>query len=428
MDVLSISFMEGLIVNLLIFLFALLWLRSLYNNFDYAVGVVSLFSAGLTAIFHPILTYGSDAYLVLLLVLSLLASKAFKVGPLRAESIIVLKILMVSMLVKYLPIGIYMLTVMLLLPLFLAILRVNFGRIKLIIVDSFVIVSTYFIYMGLFFFDDFNAFIRTIIKNIKFEQLQYAQIAVMARIQYDPVYSLLYSLSLLRFALLFIILIHPILAFFMRRKTKVAYQVLAFNLLGSLLYIIGVVIYVLISTISDYGTRLISVSFAFYSTTVYSALLYIKHGKENRSRLSIILRAGVILFAILSALGSILTPIARAYYEVRGLDWSTQCNYGQEGLWTSTFINEMLDRPSLDKIMGTYRYIYLFSRYGITYTILDARTNISDIVNSDSLLVIPMGITKKPDASFGPISHEDFLRLVFSRNIVLSTGLSVIFK
>jgi len=428
MDVLSISFMEGLMANLLSFLFVLLWLRSLYDNFDYAVGVVSSFSAGFTAIFYPILTYSSDAYLVLLLVLSLLASEAFKVGPLRAEFIVVLTILTVSMVMKYLPMGIYMLTVMLLLLLFLAILRVDLGRIKLITLISFAIVSIYFMYMGLFFFRDFNAFIHTIIENIEFERLQYTQRAVAARVQYDLVYSILYLLSLLKFTLVSIILIHPILTFFMRRKTEVTYRVLTFNLLGSLLYIVGVVIYVLMIAISDYGNRIISLSYAFYCTTIYSVLLYIKYGKGNRSRLFIILRAGVILFATLSALGSILTPIAQAYYEVRGLDWSTQYNYGQEGLWTSTFINEMLDRPSLNRITGTYRYIYLFSRYGITYAILNARTNISSIMNGDSLLVIPMGITKKPDASFGPISHEDFLRLVFSRNIVLSTGLSAIFK
>jgi len=428
MDVLSISFMEGLMVNLLIFLFVLLWMRSLYDNFDYAIGVVSLFSAGFTVIFHPVLTYGSDAYLVLLLVLSLLASEAFKVGSLRAEFIMVLTILTVSMMVKYLPMGIYMLTVILLLLLFLAILRVNLGRIKLITLVSFVIVLVYFMYMGLFFFGDFNAFIHTIIENIKFEQLQHAQMVVVARIQYDLVYSLLYLLSLLRFTLVFAILIHIILTFFMGRKTKVTYQVLAFNLLGSLLYISGLIIYILTSTISDYGARIISVSYAFYSTTVYSTLLYIKYDKESRSRLFVILRIGVILFAILSTLGSILTPVTRAYYEVRGFDWSTQYNYGREGLWTSTFINEMLDRSSPNKIAGTYRYIYLFSRYGITYTILDTRTNISNIMGSDSLLVIPMGIIKKPDKSFGPISHEDFLRLVFFRNIVLNTGLSGIFK
>lgn len=427
MDVLSISFMEGLLAYLLFFLFVLLWLRSLYDNFSYIIGVISLLSAGFTVISSPIFTYGSDAYLILLLILVIL-SRVFKAKPLRAESIIVLTIFTISMVVKYLPMGIYMLAVMLLLLFFLAILRVDLRHIKLVVLISFATVSVYYVYIGHFFFGDFNAFIRTIIENIKFEQVQYTQRVVTTRIGYDPIYSFLYPLSLLRFTLIFLILTYSIVAFLIRKEPKIPHQVLAFNLLGSPLYIVGVIIYVLASSISDYGTRIISVSYAFYSTIIYSVLLHIKYVKGNGSRLFIILRAGATLLVVLSMLGSISTPIALMYYEVKGFDWSTQYNYGQEGLWTSTFIKEVLDQSLLNKITGTYRYIYLFSRYGITHTILYAKADVNNIANRDSLIVIPVGITKKPDASFGPVSYEDLLRLMVSKGIVLNTGLSAIFK
>jgi len=428
LDILTLSFIEGLLAFLLLFLFAFIWLRNLYHNFDYTLGIFSLIIAGFTAVSFPLLTYGSHAYLLLLLILSFPFSRLLNAKTLSIAHIVILVISVTSMVVEYLPMGIYMLVSMLLLLMFMAVLRADLKHIKLLVLVSVTVISTYYVYMGQFFFEDFNFFIYTIVKNIKFEQLQYTQRTVAIRMQYDQVYSFLYPLSLLRFVLVFLILLYFYLILFMKRKIEISRQLMALNLLGMILYIIGVAIYILVSTVSDYGIRIISISFSYYLTTVYSTLLYIKLNKEEGSRLFSVFRVAIILFATLSALGVILTPIVRIYYEVKGFDLSSQYKYGEEGLWTSTFINNKLDQSMLNKISGTYRYIYLFSRYGIPYTIFNTRTNIRSLANIDSLIVIPMDIIERSDASFGPISHKDFLELVFAKNIILNTGFSVILR
>jgi hypothetical protein len=428
LGVLHTSFMEGLLITLLLLLFAFIWLRSMYGDLDYMIGVTSIFSAGFTAVFYFMFTYATHAYLILILIMTFPLSRMLKARSLRIEDTIMLVISTFSMVVVYLPMGIFMVAPVSLLLFFLAVLRVNLKYIKLFTILSFTIISIYYVYMGQFFFSDFNAFIHSIVENIRFEQLQYAQRVVATRIKYDLVYSLIYPLSLLRFTLVFLIILYSLFTLFTKRRTERPHQVIAFNLLGSLLYIAGVAIYVLVSSLSDYGTRIITISYACYLTTVYSALLYTKYNREKGSKQFSIFRVAVALFAVLSALGAILTPIAQIYYGVKGFDWSTQYNYGEEGLWTSTFINNMMDQSLLNKISGTYRYIYLFSRYGIPYTIFNSRTNISSVANSDSLVVIPTGIMEKPDAEFGPIPCGDFLKLVFAKNIVLNTGLSVVFK
>jgi len=428
LDIPSLSFIEGLMIFLLLFLFAFIWLRNLYHNFDYALGIFSLIIAGFTAVFLPMLTYGSHAYLLLLLILSFPFSRLLNTKTLSVAPVIVLVISVTSMVVEYLPVGIYMLASMLLFLMFMAVLRTDLKHIKLLVLVSLIVISMYYVYMGQFFFEDFNFFIHTIVENLKFEQLQYTRRTVAIRMQYDQVYSFLYPLSFLRFVLVFLILLYFFLILFMKRKIEISRQLMALNLLGALLYIIGVAIYVLVSTISDYGARIISVSYSYYLTTVYSTLLYIKLNKEKGSRLFSILRVAIVLFTTLSALGAILTPIARIYYEVKGFDLSTQYKYGEEGLWTSTFINNKLNQSMLNKVSGTYRYIYLFSRYGIPYTIFNTGTNIRSLANIDSLIVIPMDIIEKSDASFGPISRKDFLELVFAKNIILNTGFSVILR
>jgi hypothetical protein len=421
--------MEGLLSILLLLLFAFIWLRSMYGDLDYMIGVASISSAGFTAVLYPIFTYETHAYLILLLILTFpLFRMMLKARSLRIEDTIVLTISTVSMVVAYLPMGIFMITLASLLLFFLAVLRVNLKYIKLFTILSFTIIFIYYVYMGQFFFSNFNAFIHSIVENIRFEQLQYAQKVVATRIKYDPVYSLLYLLSLLRFTLVFLIILYSLFTLSSKRRTERPHQVIAFDLLGSLLYIAGLAIYVPVSSLSDYGTRIINIGYACYLTTVYSALLYTKYNREKGSKQFSIFRVAVALFAVLSALGAILTPITKMYYEVKGFDWSTQYNYGEEGLWTSTFINNMLDQSLLNKISGTYRYIYLFSRYGIPYIIFNSWTNISSVANSDSLVVIPTGIMEKPDAGFRPIPSGDFLKLVFAKNIVLNTGLSVVFK
>jgi hypothetical protein len=355
-------------------------------------------------------------------------SRLLNAKTLSTAHVIVLVILVTSMVVEYLPLGIYMLASMLLLLMFMAVLRADLKYTKLFVLVLFTVISMYYVYMGQFFFGDFNSFIHTIGENIKFEQIEYSRRTVAIRMQYDQMYSFLYLLSLLRFVLVFLILLYFFLIFFIKRKIEIPRQLMALNLLGTLLYIIGVAIYVLVSTISDYGVRIISVSHSYYLTTVYSTLLCIKLNKEKGSGIFYILRVAIVLFATLSALGAILTPIARIYYEVKGFDLSTQYKYGEEALWVSTFINNKLDQSMLNKISGTYRYIYLFSRYGISYTIFNTGTNIHSLANIDSLIVIPMDIIEKSDASFGPISRKDFLELVFAKNAILNTGLSVILR
>lgn len=321
LGVLYISFMEGLLSILLLLLFAFIWLRSMYGDLDYMIGVASIFSAGFTAVFYPIFTYETHAYLILLLILTFpLFRMMLKARSLRIEDTIVLTISTVSMVVAYLPMGIFMVALASLLLFFLAVLRVNLKYIKLFTILSFTIIFIYYVYMGQFFFSDFNAFIHSIVENIRFEQLQYAQKVVATRIKYDPVYSLLYLLSLLRFTLVFLIILYSLFTLSSKRRTERPHQVIAFDLLGSLLYIAGLAIYVPVSSLSDYGTRIINIGYACYLTTVYSALLYTKYNREKGSKQFSIFRVAVALFAVLSALGAILTPIAQIYYGIKGFD------------------------------------------------------------------------------------------------------------
>jgi hypothetical protein len=193
--------------------------------------------------------------------------------------------------------------------------------------------------------------------------------------------------------------------------------------------------YVLVSSLSNYGLFILTLSYAIYATTVYIILTNDKHNTGGSLfgsfNLSSILRFLIFLLAMISLIGSIFTPLARIYYDIRGLNLSSQYNYGQEGLWVSTFTKDFVDKLLLKDIISTYRYIYLFSRYGISYQILGLQINIdikSFIHNRNTLMIIPLDITRKADVLYGPISYDDFQELTLYRNIFLNSGLMIILQ
>ena len=434
MNILYTMYIGGLAIYILIFLLVLLLLRNLDNNrFDYKAGLMAIFSAGYTALYDPILAYGSIAYIILLTVLSLIF-KIYRKDVLKVEYVIVLVILIVSMNLHYLPMGLFLLTIISLLVIILIISRIKLGCIKSVLLISLIIVSAYYVYMGQFFFGDFNAFIYTI-TNIRLEQRFYIQRTVVSRLSYDPLYSILYSISLLRFSLALIIIFYLFLILLIKRKILSSNFVLAFGLLGAFLYFVGFVPYVFVSLSSDYGLRIFVLSYAIYATTVYVILTTDKHntggGLFGLFNLSSILRFLIFLLAMISLIGSIFTPLARIYHDIRGFNLSSQYNYGQEGLWVSTFIKDFVHKSLPKDIISTYRYIYLYSRYGIYHQILGLHINIdikSVIDNRNTLMIIPLAITRKADVFYGPISYDDFQELILYKNIFLNSGLTIILQ
>jgi hypothetical protein len=206
-------------------------------------------------------------------------------------------------------------------------------------------------------------------------------------------------------------------------------SIVAFNVLGALLYIVGVGMQVLVSWASDYGSRLYILSYVIYVTSVYTILKYSGYEYKILSKAWLRLRSIIIISMILALLGTLVSPVATIYYGVKGFSLSVQYRYGQEGLWVSTYVKEKLIDVQAIRIVATYRYIYLFSRYGIAYHILytETDTHLNEIIKEKTLLIIPLGITEIPDATFGPISRETLKKLYLDANIILSTSMSVSF-
>jgi hypothetical protein len=437
LDTVFISIFEGIFGYILLFVFMLLLLRNLYNSFNYKIALIAVFSSGFTAVFSPIYTYSIDAYLQFLIVLVFVISRSLKDANLRIEDIMILVVATISMVIKYLPLGIFTIIIMTLLLLLIAILRESKNRIKLfllILLISLITISIYFTYLGQYFYSDFNVFTKTIVKFIKFEQITSMYKVIESRVRYDWTYTLLWILSLFRYmlAIAIILFLLVILTVPKIRKLIMLYEsksVVSFNALGVLLYLVGIGIYIFVSWVSDYGLRLYTLSYASYVTSVYTILRYSRYDYKILSKVWLRLRSLIIILIVLALVGALVSPITAIYYGVKGFSLSVQYRYGQEGLWTSTYVKEKLIDMQAIRIVATYRYIYLFSRYGIAYYILytETDTNLSKMVKEKTLLIIPSKITEIPDATFGPISRETLEKLYLDANIILNTGISVSF-
>lgn len=425
LNLILISSIEGILVYLLYTLLIFLLLRKLYDNLNYKIAFISLISSGFPAIIFPIFTYSHDAYLLFLMVFLLIISNVPAANT-KIEHVVLFVILVTSIVIKYLPMGIYMLTIIILFLLMLRALRVKKVHITPFIFIMIIIILGYFIFWGQFFFTDFRSFIQTIAKSLTFKQLMFNQQLFLTQLQYgDSLYRFFRLLSMLRFTVIFLVLMQPLL-FLIEGSPKSSRlkTVLIIGLLGSLLYTIGIIPYFFVGFLSDYGMRILFASHAFYTITIYNVLLSLYKRNQNvKSRLFNVLKFLIMAIALVATVGSLLSPIVKIYEELMGFNLSNQYKYGYEGLSTSTFIKETLDHQRV-KIVGSYRYIYLFSRYGISYMFIDY-TSVNEIAKYNVLIVIPIDITKKPDAKFGPIPYEVFQGLVLSKNIILNTGLSV---
>jgi len=441
----SLNAVTGLNVNTLLNLlgisyevvyFTLIWLfmKVLYNDLNPGLAFASIISSGALAIAQPTFSYGSDAYVMLILLMVFL-TKILKNGGPRYSSAILMVILAISMLIKYLPMGLFLLVLIILAVVILRIigaLRMRFIMISTVVAT---IVLAYFAYLGVFFYADFRSFIYSIIRYLEFETIMNVQAVVARRIQSDAFYHILYLMSLLRFSVFIPLAFYPILLLLYNKKNWEMFpaDVMLINMLGSILYVAGFTLYVFVSSFTDYGTRILSLGLTFYITTAYSILIIIRstailNSWNNALRLLFkFFNFIIIILIFIASIGSIMTPISRIYFELRGLDLSTQYKYGYEALFTSTFISKFArsgDYMNKD-IIATYRYIYLYSRYSINY--YDLRyVNLKKLQGIDAIIILPMKITIIPDSGFGPLPEEFVQALLYNRNILFNSAISVV--
>jgi len=413
---------------------ALIWLfiKALYNNLNLKLILISVISSGVPAIVKPIFDYGSDTYVMLILLIFLLI-RNLRNEQVRYSDAFMMTVLTISMLFKYLPMGLFLIALLILV---LTILRtVRMLRMQFVIVSAVIamMVLAYFIYMGMYFYADFRSFIFSIIKYLKFETVIYVRSITAQRTQLDALYSLLYMISLSRFFIFIPITFYSLLLILYRNKTTwwkfFSTGATLVSILGSLLYITGFLIYVFVSSFTDYGTRIFSLGLTFYVITVYSLLLIIiQYARTLGIRNNLLIKFFnfiIVMFVTIAFVGSIITPISRMYFEVRGLDLSTQYKYGYEALFTSSFIAKFTESFDYKNIIASYRYIYLTSLYGIDY--YDLRyIDLKRLREINAIIILPTEITTLPDSGFGPLPKELVQVLFYDRDILFNSGMSVI--
>jgi len=408
-------------------LFAILVLKSLYEELKWSSFLVAFVSSGcLTVLLQPIYTYGTEGYLVFLLIL-IIVFRIIKTKNLKINHVVTLIISLTSMNIIYCPLALYTLLILVSLFLLMEITGIKIEFVKSIVVMSFGITMTYYAFMGFWFYRDFMRFLQSIFTALRFESsLEY----VRRRTAYDQIYGFLYSISLLKYTSVFLVLIYVGRTILCKSSRNMSKLVFVVNFYGAILYLIGFIPYVGIGALTDFGSRILSVSYVFYLSLIYSVVMDIFSPQiylhSNFRFLNSLFKYAIILFTLTSFIGSTLSPIAYSYLDIRGFELHTQYRYGYEGLYVSSFIHEKIDKNSIREIMATRRYVYLYSRYGISFNFLETNEDVYEVIKArNALSILPVLITLRPDTHFGPLPNEVFQILITNKNIVLNSGLSV---
>jgi hypothetical protein len=409
-------------------LFAILVLKSVYEELKWSSFLVAFLSSGcFTVLLQPIYTYGTDGYLMFLLIL-IIVFRIIKTKSLKINHVVTLIISLISMNIIYSPLALYTLFILVSLFVLMEITGIKIEFVKSIIVVSFCITMTYYAFMGFWFYSDFMRFLQSIFTALRFESfsLEYVQ----RRTAYDQIYGFLYSISLLKYTSVFLVLIYVGRIILCKSSRSMSKLVFVVNFYGVILYLIGFIPYVGIGALTDFGSRILSVSYVFYLSSIYSVVTDIFSPQiclhSNFRFLNSLFKYAIILFTLTSFIGSTLSPIAYSYLNIRGFELHTQYKYGYEGLHVSSFIHEKIDENSIREIMATRRYVYLYSRYGISFNFLETNHDVYEVIKArNALSILPVLITLRPDTHFGPLPNEVFQILITNKNIVLNSGLSV---
>lgn len=403
------------LVNLIIY-------QKLNNSKELALLILG--GTGFFALFTPTYTYDIDSYLMLLTLIMLLLRRDAKISDL-----IIAILLSISINLKYAPLGLYITIIILSFLIIFIIFRKLRSTYVILSLSISMTSLSYFLYMGFFFNKDFQSYFVMIIKALRMETLYTRTYARVQGITRDLVLGVLTSISSLRFTLFFLLLLYLILLISYKKfRLILPSENTALGTAGVFLYIVGVILFVFVGWLSDYGFRILRLSYVFYLATVCSLVYSMKKIKQQDRSIKLSFLKKRVIFAIiaLSFLGNIFVPISDIYYRWAFLDLSSHYRFRLEAFLISEIIYRSLSSVAQYGIAYTYRYTYIASLYNLpNINIQDF--SLQSILDYKGLIILPRLISEIPDSRFGPLPEVFLNKLIMQKNIIVNSGLTWVF-
>lgn len=420
----------------------LAWMVFKYHNIRGFSRFFVIFGSGFTvATSLTPFGYGTHSY-ILLIFLIMLLSKHFdwnyKVVYTSSKSLIIVEIILsLAIAVTYLPLTIFaglILISSLIVISINSIGNITDVKIKHLALYILAIVLPWFIYMAyysIYFRKDFVAFMHTLVNTLLSERSQSVVREVLGyRFEYfskDYILYILYISSLLRFVITIMALIYVLLYLFSRIVPKGRYCMIASqSFIGSIINSVGVFIYAIVSHISDYGTRLFSLSLYFIFTTATllsqnrDKVVETDHKQRNRRD---VLTGLILLLLFISSVGWFSYGGYEIYRTARNYDLALSYTLNVEAFTITSIANTLLGNMPLN-IYGTYRYIYFFSSFNKPYLYIRQETDlIGYSQRSNTILLVPTLISEIPDSGI-VVDTNIVISVIKNGHLVLNTGIT----